>query len=126
MLLPDVSGEGRQFVSGVVEIGTHGDIALLQIDSMLLFPIVDRLLGGSGGPSELSRESPRSKIRLPKNFVRLVCQELQIGVARLLASQFRLEHGKLPLNCRGYFRPTTTRWYSTSQSICNPRAENSN
>ena len=39
-----------------LKIGNHGDIALLQIDSMLLFPVVDRLLGGSGGPSELSRD----------------------------------------------------------------------
>ena len=60
-----------------LQIGAHGDIALLQIDSMLLFPIVDRLLGGSGGPSELSREVTEIEDQIAKEFVRLVCQELQ-------------------------------------------------
>ncbi len=60
-----------------LKIGAHGDIALLQIDSMLLFPIVDRLLGGSGGPSELSREPTDIEEQIAKEFVRLICQQLQ-------------------------------------------------
>ena len=60
-----------------LKIGNHGDIALLQIDSMLLFPIVDRLLGGSGGPSELSREPTEIEDQIAKEFVRLICQQLQ-------------------------------------------------
>jgi flagellar motor switch protein FliM len=60
-----------------LKIGNHGDIALLQIDSMLLFPIVDRLLGGSGGPSELSREPTDIEDQIAKEFVRLTCQQLQ-------------------------------------------------
>ena len=60
-----------------LKIGSHGDIALLQIDSMLLFPIVDRLLGGSGGPSEPSREPTDIEDQIAKEFVRLVCQQLQ-------------------------------------------------
>jgi flagellar motor switch protein FliM len=60
-----------------LKIGNHGDIALLQIDSMLLFPIVDRLLGGSGGPTELSREPTEIEDQIAKEFVRLICQQLQ-------------------------------------------------
>jgi flagellar motor switch protein FliM len=60
-----------------LKIGNHGDIALLQIDSMLLFPIVDRLLGGSGGPSELSREPTDIEDQIAKEFVRLICRQLQ-------------------------------------------------
>ena len=61
-----------------LKIGNHGDIALLQVDSMLLFPIVDRLLGGSGGPSELSREPTDIEEQIAKEFVRLICKQLQI------------------------------------------------
>ncbi len=60
-----------------LELGTQGDIALLQIDSMLLFPVIDRLLGGTGGPSELSREVTEIEDLIAKEFVRLICQELQ-------------------------------------------------
>ncbi len=60
-----------------LKIGNHGDIALLQVDSMLLFPIVDRLLGGSGDPSELSREPTDIEDQIAKEFVRLICQQLQ-------------------------------------------------
>jgi len=60
-----------------LKIGNHGDIALLQIDSTLLFPIVDRLLGGSGGPSELSREPTDIEEQIAKEFVLLICQQLQ-------------------------------------------------
>ena len=61
-----------------LKIGNHGDIAMLQIDSMLLFPVVDRLLGGGGGPSELSREATDIEDQIAKEFVRLICQQLQI------------------------------------------------
>jgi flagellar motor switch protein FliM len=60
-----------------LRLGPQADLALLQIDSMLLFPIVDRLLGGSGGPSELSREVTEIEDQIAKEFVRLVCRELQ-------------------------------------------------
>ena len=60
-----------------LRLGPQADIALLQIDSMLLFPIVDRLLGGSGGPSELSREVTEIEDQIAKEFVRLICRELQ-------------------------------------------------
>jgi flagellar motor switch protein FliM len=58
-------------------LGSQSDIALLQIDSMLLFPIVDRLLGGSGGPSELAREVTEIEDQIARAFVQLICQELQ-------------------------------------------------
>jgi flagellar motor switch protein FliM len=53
------------------------DMAWVQIDSMLLFPIVDRLLGGSGGPSDLSREVTEIEDQIARVFVQLICQELQ-------------------------------------------------
>jgi flagellar motor switch protein FliM len=62
-----------------LQLGTQRDIALLQIDSMLLFPVVDRLLGGSGGPTELSRDFTEIEDLIAREFVRLICQELQIA-----------------------------------------------
>jgi flagellar motor switch protein FliM len=62
-----------------LELGAHSDIALLQVDSALIFPIVDRLLGGSGEPSELSREVTDIEDQIAKDFVRVVCQELQLA-----------------------------------------------
>jgi flagellar motor switch protein FliM len=60
-----------------LQFGTQAESAWLQIDSMLLFPVVDRLLGGSGGPSELSREVTEIEDQIAKDFVQLICQELQ-------------------------------------------------
>jgi flagellar motor switch protein FliM len=57
--------------------GTQAETALLQIDSVLLFPVVDRLLGGSGGPSDLAREVTEIEDQIAKDFVRLICQNLQ-------------------------------------------------
>ena len=67
---------GSSYVVSLL-LGPQADIALLQIDSMLLFPIVDRLLGGSGGPSELSREVTEIEDQIAKEFVQVICQELQ-------------------------------------------------
>ena len=60
-----------------LRLGPQADIALLQIDSMLLFPVVDRLLGGSGGASELTRDVTEIEDQIAKEFVRLICRELQ-------------------------------------------------
>ena len=60
-----------------LQLGSQSEMALLQIDPMLLFPVMDRLLGGSGGPSELSREVTEIEDHIVKDFVRLICQELQ-------------------------------------------------
>lgn len=59
------------------QLGTQAETALLQIDSMLLFPVVDRLLGGSGGPSDLAREVTEIEDQIAKDFVRSICQNLQ-------------------------------------------------
>jgi flagellar motor switch protein FliM len=61
----------------LLELGAHSDIALLQVDSALLFPIIDRLLGGGGEASELSREVTEIEDQIARDFVRVVCQELQ-------------------------------------------------
>jgi flagellar motor switch protein FliM len=63
------------FVS--LQLGTLGEMALLQIDSTLLLAVVDRLLGGSGGPSDLSREVTEIEDQIAKDFVNLISQELQ-------------------------------------------------
>jgi flagellar motor switch protein FliM len=67
---------GNSYVVSL-QLASQGDIALLQIDSALLFPIVDRLLGGSGGPSDLSREVTEIEDHVAREFVKLICQELQ-------------------------------------------------
>jgi len=60
-----------------LQLGSQADIGLLQIDSVLLFPIVDRLLGGSASPSEPSREVTEIEDQIAKEFVQLICQELR-------------------------------------------------
>lgn len=62
-----------------LELGAHSDIALLQVDSSLLFPVVDRLLGGSGEPSDLSREVTDIEDQIAGDFVRVICHELQLA-----------------------------------------------
>ncbi len=71
-----IEKSGSSYVASLL-LGSQADIAMLQIDSMLLFPIVDRLLGGSGGPSELSREVTEIEDQIAKEFVQLICQQLQ-------------------------------------------------
>ncbi len=71
-----IEKSGSSYVVSLL-LGSQADMALLQIDSMLLFPIVDRLLGGSGGPSELAREVTEIEDQIAKEFVQLICQELQ-------------------------------------------------
>jgi flagellar motor switch protein FliM len=61
----------------LLELGAHSDIALLQVDSALLFPIIDRLLGGSGEPSEMARDVTDIEDQIAQDFVRVFCQELQ-------------------------------------------------
>ncbi len=60
-----------------LQLGAEADLALLQVDSMLLFPIVDRLLGGSGEPTTLSREVTEIEDNIARTFVRLICQNLE-------------------------------------------------
>ncbi|HEX3351510.1 MAG: FliM/FliN family flagellar motor switch protein [Terriglobales bacterium] len=62
-----------------LQLGPQGELALLQIDPVLLFPIVDRLLGGSGGPSELAREVTEIEDHIAQDFVRLICHDLEIA-----------------------------------------------
>src|SRR3954466_12491032 len=62
-----------------LELGAHSDIALLQVDSALIFPVVDKLLGGSGESSELSREVTDIEDQIARDFVRVVGQELQLA-----------------------------------------------
>jgi len=60
-----------------LQLGAQADFALLQIDSILLFPVVDRLLGGSGEPTTLSREVTEIEDNIARNFVRVICQNLE-------------------------------------------------
>lgn len=53
------------------------EIALLYIDSMLLFPLVDLLLGGKGQRSEISREVTDIEDQIAKELVKMICQEFQ-------------------------------------------------
>ncbi len=73
-----VEKSGDSYLASL-QLGTQADLAVLQIDSMLLFPVVDRLLGGSGGPTELSREVTEIEDHVAREFVRLVCHELEVA-----------------------------------------------
>ena len=61
----------------MLELGAHADIAFLQIDPTLLFPVIDRLLGGRGEASELSREVTDIEDQIAKDFVKVIGHELQ-------------------------------------------------
>jgi flagellar motor switch protein FliM len=88
-----------------LRLGPNADIALLQIDSVLLFPIVDRLLGGSGGPSELSREVTEIEDQIAKEFVRLICRELQ-GAWQTFGVSVALETRQAPSHAQRLFSAT--------------------
>ena len=53
------------------------EVALLYIDSMLLFPIVDLLLGGKGQQTEISREVTDIEDQIAKELIKILCQEFQ-------------------------------------------------
>src|ERR1044071_6149974 len=53
------------------------EVALLYIDSMLLFPIVDLLLGGKGQQTEISREVTDIEDQIAKVLIKILCQEFQ-------------------------------------------------
>lgn len=53
------------------------EIALLYIDSMLLFPIVDILLGGKGQQTEISREVTDIEDQIAKELIKILCHEFQ-------------------------------------------------
>src|SRR5436190_4873039 len=53
------------------------EVALLYIDSMLLFPLVDLLLGGKGQRSEISREVTDIEDQIAKELLKVICQEFQ-------------------------------------------------
>ena|SRR5882724_1276353 len=53
------------------------EVALLYVDSMLLFPIVDLLLGGKGQASEISREVTDIEDHIAKELIKIICQEFQ-------------------------------------------------
>jgi flagellar motor switch protein FliM len=55
------------------------EIALLQIDPTLIFPLIDALLGGSGKPSEALREITEIEDHIVRDVVRVMCLELQNG-----------------------------------------------
>jgi len=53
------------------------EVALLYIDAMLLFPIVDLLLGGKGQQSEVLREVTDIEDQIAKELIKILCQEFQ-------------------------------------------------
>jgi flagellar motor switch protein FliM len=53
------------------------EVALLYVDSMLLFPLVDILLGGKGQRSEISREVTDIEDQIAKELIKIICQEFQ-------------------------------------------------
>jgi flagellar motor switch protein FliM len=69
------TGDSAFIVSVYLEPQHH--IALLQIDSGLLFPLVDLLLGGNGKSSDISRETTEIEDHIAKEIVQLICHELQ-------------------------------------------------
>ena len=69
------AGDSAYIVSLYLE--PQHEVALLHIDSMLLFPIVDLLLGGKGQSSEISREVTDIEDQIAKELVKIICQEFQ-------------------------------------------------
>src|ERR1041385_417625 len=69
------AGDTAYIVSVYLE--PRHEVALLYIDSMLLFPIVDLLLGGKGQQSEISREVTDIEDQIAKELIKILCQEFQ-------------------------------------------------
>jgi flagellar motor switch protein FliM len=69
------AGDTAYIVSVYLE--PRHEVALLYIDSMLLFPIVDLLLGGKGQQTEISREVTDIEDQIAKELIKILCQEFQ-------------------------------------------------
>src|ERR1043166_678735 len=71
------AGDTAYIVSVYLE--PRHEVALLYIDSMLLFPIVDLLLGGKGQQTEISREVTDIEDQIAKELIKILCQEFQVA-----------------------------------------------
>ncbi len=69
------TGNATYILSVLVE--PHHEPAFLQIDSQLLWPVIDLLLGGSGKVADAEREVTELEDQVVREFARIFCQVLQ-------------------------------------------------
>jgi flagellar motor switch protein FliM len=69
------AGDAAYIISIYLE--PRHEVALLYIDAMLLFPMVDLLLGGKGQTTEISREVTDIEDQIAKELIKTICQEFQ-------------------------------------------------
>jgi flagellar motor switch protein FliM len=74
------------FVEGAAEksayfhsliLGTHAEAGVLQVDSSVLFTLLDCLMGGSGGSTQAAREITEIEGQMARELVKVIAQELQ-------------------------------------------------
>jgi len=85
---------------------------------MLLFPVVDRLLGGSGGPTELSREVTEIEDLIAREFVRLIVRNCKPHGEPSMRFGFDRNTAIIGPNCKSYFPSMTPAWCSAFPSTC--------
>jgi len=85
-----------------IELQPRGDIALVQIEPTLLFPVVDLLLGGSGNPGEITREVTEIEDHIAKGLVAIICEQLQ-AAWRPFSVEVKMGARQVPLELQTQF-----------------------
>jgi flagellar motor switch protein FliM len=58
-------------------LGSHAEVGVLQVESPVLFTLLDCFMGGSGGSAQVAREITEIEGQMAKEVVKVVAQELQ-------------------------------------------------
>jgi flagellar motor switch protein FliM len=95
-------GDSAYIIS--LHLEPHHEVCLLQIDSSLLFPVVDLLLGGSGKSSELSRDVTDIEDHIAKDLIQIICQEFQTAW-HTFNLQVRMDTRQSPAQLQRMFTP---------------------
>jgi flagellar motor switch protein FliM len=60
-----------------IDLSPASAVAVLQLDFAVAFPIIDVMLGGEGGNSEITRDVTEIEEQVLEGIIRIMCRELQ-------------------------------------------------
>ncbi len=85
-----------------IELQPRGEMAVVQIEPTLLFPVVDLLLGGSGNSGMITREVTEIEDHIAKGLVRIICEGLQ-AAWRPFNVEVKMGERRVPLESQTQF-----------------------
>jgi flagellar motor switch protein FliM len=78
-----------------ITVNPVGEIAVLQLDHSVVFPLIDVLLGGEGKGAAPSREITDIEEQVLETIVQIICRELQVAW-QVLELEFQFEQRQQP------------------------------